>query len=136
MELTEHESIVVQFAENVSSFQFGPKIRVSKHSSYKGPKGWIMIVQGPVGGHMMNFTDGRLYHTNSRDKDNFADPNFYSENLFEVLSIASMLNENLGEKGQVVDFEHRFISKFLNDNSFKHLKTLWESEYEITSIER
>lgn len=119
--------IVADYAENVTAFQFG-KVKVSKHVSKIGPSGWIVIVQGPVGGHMLNFSDEFLYNTSNQDHDPFKDENCYTDDLNKALSWGDEIWMNLGTDQSVINPRAGFISRYLNPKSFERTKSYWESD--------
>lgn len=123
------ETAIREYASRVTELRFGKNIKICKRGAYRDrPAGWHLLVEGPVGGHIMNASDGFLYHTQGKGTDPFNDPHFVFTNVGDAIAMAVALEENLGEEGRVVDPNRRFISRFLNPTTFERQEAYWTSE--------
>jgi hypothetical protein len=122
-------SIIRRFAQNVSELRFGKNIKICKRGAFRDrPAGWHLLVEGPVGGHIMKASDRFLYSTQGKDVDPFNDPAFVFPSVVDAIEMAVALEENLGEEGRVVDPSRAFISRFLNPVTFERQASYWASE--------
>jgi len=122
------ESLIRRYASNVTELRFGKSIKLFYSNTFLGHGGWKLLVEGPVGGHAMNFSDGYLYGTQAPGVDTFKDSNFYTTNLDQAIQMAEALMENLDEEQRVVDPRRAFISRFLNPVTFERQAAYWASD--------
>ena len=130
--------IMAKYASNVRELRFGNRIKLVRvsRSLYrdKGCHGWMLMIEGVMGGHTLDFGDGFLYNTQGKSRDVFHDPNFFTENLEDAIAQAEALIENLDSDQQVVNPTKGFISRFLNPGSTEHLMRIWaESDLQVIS---
>jgi hypothetical protein len=117
MELSE---LMAKHAKQVTELQFGPKIKVARHTD-----GWRIIVLAPAGCYVANLSDGFLYRD---DSTKYKNPEFFSQDVEKVIEQAKLIMINLGHEQQVTNPECGFISKFLNPTSTGRLLAVWKEE--------
>jgi len=123
------ESLIRRHADKVTELRFGKSIKLVRRNAFLDRKGgWMLLIEGPIGGYVVNFTDGYLYHAQAKGIDTFKDGNFYTENLDEAIQMAEALLDNLDEEQRVVDPKRAFISRFLNPTAFERQAAYWQSD--------
>lgn len=122
------EAFMAKYAANVTELRFGPKVKVVKTSRHDDLSGWRVMVEGPVGGHILASDDGFLYRTTGNCGNPMKSKSFIFEDVVDAITHATALADNLGENGQVVDPSRGFISRFLNPDSFDSQMKYWASE--------
>lgn len=116
-------------AARVTEMRFGKSIKICKRRAFlKRPEGWALLVEGPVGGFIMNASDGFLYHAQGGDKDPYNDPQFVFASVVDAIAMAEALESNLGADQQVVDPKRAFMSRFLNPTTFERQAAYWASD--------
>lgn len=122
-----NDSFVRRYADKVTELRFSNTVKIVKRT-FNGNAGWMLLVEGPVGGHAMNFADQTIYPTQHRDYDVFKDPAFFTQDIWSFENLINDLVENLGERERVVDPSRGFMSRFLNQRSFERQLAYWQSE--------
>ena len=119
--------MIQRHLDAVTEMRFSSKVKLVKRT-FSGNSGWMLLVEGPVGGHAMNFVDKKLYSTQGPGIDVFKDAEFFSPDIWSFEELILDLVQNLGEKQQVVDPSAGFISKFLNPIAFDRQHDYWRSD--------
>lgn len=122
-----NESFIRRYADRVTELRFSNKVKVVKRT-FGGKGGWMLLVEGAVGGHAMNFQEQKLYPTQHRDYDVFKDEAFFTQDIWSFEELIIDLVANLGDDQRVVNPSRGFISKYLNDASFTRQHTYWQSD--------
>lgn len=121
------DSFIRRYAEFVTELRFSSKVKLVKRT-FGENKGWMLLVEGAVGGHALNFKERKLYPTQHRDYDVFKDEAFFVTDIWSFEELIIDLVANLGEDQRVVNPSKGFISKYLNDVSFDRQHTYWQSD--------
>lgn len=115
-------------ATRVTEMRFGKSIKLVKHGSFRSrPAGWRLLVEGPVGGHVMRASDGFLYNATAADVNPFENPDFVFSSVVDAIAMAEALEANLGVDQKVVDPNRAFMSRFLNPETFERQAAYWAS---------
>jgi hypothetical protein len=122
-----NEAMISRHLSCVTELRFSSKIKLIKRT-FSDNSGWMLLVEGAVGGHAMNFKDKKLYPTQHREYDVFKDAAFFTNDIWSFDELIHDLVENLGEDQRVVNPGKGFISKYLNDVSFERQHAYWQSD--------
>ena len=122
-----NESMIARHLSRVTELRFSSKVKLVKRT-FSDNSGWMLLVEGAVGGHAMNFKEQRLYPTQHKDYDVFKDSAFFTTDIWSFDLLIRLLVENLGEDQRVVNPSKGFISKYLNDASFNRQYDYWKSD--------
>ena len=119
--------MIQRHLDAVTEMRFSSKVKLIKRT-FGDNKGWMLLVEGAVGGHAMNFQERKLYPTQHKDYDVFKDAAFFTPDIWSFEEMILDLVENLGEDQRVVNPSRGFISKYLNDASFDRQHDYWRSD--------
>lgn len=122
-----NESFIRRYTQFVTELRFSSKVKLVKRT-FGDKGGWMLLVEGAVGGHAMNFVEQKLYPTQHRDYDVFKDEAFFTQDIWSFENLIVDLVENLGDDQRVVNPSKGFISKYLNDATFDRQHTYWQSD--------
>lgn len=117
--------MIQRHLDAVTEMRFSSKVKLVKRTMGDN-KGWMLLVEGAVGGHALNFQEQRLYPVQHKDYDVFKDAAFFTLDIWSFEEMILDLVDNLGEDQRVVNPSRGFISKYLNDASFERQNAYWQ----------